>query len=66
MTKMQILQKISEVDDKLLEFCGEKPKLNPMKLKKAELERLFDAFVTIDELFRKCSDAKNHIYKGDE
>ena len=60
MTKMQILQKISEVDDKLLEFFNEKPKpkINPMKLKKAELERLLDAFETIDELFRKCSDVK--------
>ena len=58
MTKMQILQKISEVDDKLLEFCGKKPKINPMKLKKTELERLLEAFETMNELFTKCSDVK--------
>lgn len=58
MTKMQILQKISKVDDRMLEFYDKKPKINPMKLKKAELERLLDAFITIDELFTKCSDVK--------
>ena len=51
MTKTQILQRISEIDDKLLEFYNEKPKINPMKLKKAELIELLDAFETIYELF---------------
>ena len=57
MTKTQILQRISEIDDKLLEFYNEKPQncstviINPMKLKKAELIELLDAFETLYELF---------------
>ena len=61
MTKLQILEKIGEVDDRLLAFCDMKPKINPMNLKKVELERILDAFKTIEELFIKCSDVK-----GDE
>lgn len=58
MTKMQLLKRIKEVDDRILSFLNKKPKLNPQKLKKAELERLLDVFETMDELFRKCSDVK--------
>ena len=58
MTKAQILKKISDVDDKLLDFCDKKPKLDPLKLKKVELERLMGAFETVYELFEKCSDIK--------
>lgn len=61
MTKLQILKKISEVDHRLLAFYGMKPKINPMNLKKAELERLLDTFKTLEELIIKCSDVK-----GDE
>ena len=56
MTKAQICKKISEVDDKLLDFFDKKPKLDPLKLKKAELERLMEAYETFYELFLKCSD----------
>ena len=56
MTKAQILKKISAVDRKLLDFSDKKPKLDLLKLKKAELERLMDAFETVYELFEKCSD----------
>ena len=58
MTKMQILKKIDEIDHKMLSFCDEKPKIHPFKLKKAELERLLDAFETMYELYTKCSDKK--------
>lgn len=58
MTKAQILKKISDVDDKLLDFCDKKPKLDPLKLKKVELKRLMDAFETVYELFEKCSNIK--------
>ena len=58
MTKLQILQKISEVDDKILNWYNEKPRINPTVLKKAELERLLDAFKTIYELFEKCTVTK--------
>ena len=61
MTKIQLLKKIGEVDDRLLSFHSKKPKIDPLKLKKTELEQLLDAFETMDELFRKCSDVK-----GDE
>ncbi len=53
MTKMQLLKKIDEVDNKMLSFCNEKHKLHPFKLKKAELERLLDAFETMYELYTK-------------
>ena len=56
MTKVKILKKISEVDDKLLDFFDKKPKLDPLKLKKVELERLMEAYETFYELFSKCSD----------
>ena len=58
MTKAQILKKISDVDDKLLDFSNKKPKVNLLKLKKVELERLMDAFETVHELLEKCSDIK--------
>lgn len=57
-SKKEILLQIKDVDDRLLLFCDKKLKLNPLKLKKVELERLLDAFETIEELFRKCSDTK--------
>ena len=56
MTKAQILKKISAVDSKLLDFNDKKPKLDFLKLKKAELERLMEAYETFYELFLKCSD----------
>lgn len=55
MTKMQLFKRLKEVDDRILLFFNKKPKIDPRKLKKAELERLLDAFETMDELFRKCS-----------
>ena len=58
MTKMQILKKIGEVDDQLLCWADKKPKMYPLKLKKAELERLLEATSTIYELYTKCSDVK--------
>ena len=58
MTKLQICKKISDIDDKLLDFFDKKPKFNPLKLKKAELERLMEAYETLYELFSKCSDIK--------
>lgn len=58
MTKMQILKKISKVDDQLLRWFDKKPKMDPLKLKKAELERLLEAMSTLYELFTKCSDVK--------
>lgn len=58
MTKAQMRRKISDIDDKLLDFCDKNPKINILKLKKVELERLMDAFETVYELFEKCSDIK--------
>ncbi len=56
MTKAQIIKKIWDVDEKLLDFFDKKPKLDPLKLKKVELERLMEAYKTFYELFLKCSD----------
>ena len=56
MTKLQMCKKISDIDDKILDFFDKKPKLDPLKLKKAELERLMEAYETFYELFPKCSD----------
>ena len=56
MTKAQICKKISNIDNKLLDFFDKKPKLDPFKLKKVELERLMEAYETFYELFPKCSD----------
>lgn len=53
MTKMQIIQKISKVDDDILEFHSSKPKIDPYRLKKTELEELLAAFESMDRLFRK-------------
>ena len=58
MTKMQILKKISKVDDQILRWADKKPKMDPFKLKKAELERLLEATSTLYELYIKCSDMK--------
>ena len=63
-TKKEILLQIKDVDDRLLSFYDKKPKLDPLKLKKVELERLLDAFETIEELFRKCSDVKGGQNNG--
>ena len=56
MTKQHILLKINDVDDQILEMTKHKDqfdwrKIN--KLKKAELERLLDAFETLYEMFLK-------------
>ena len=53
MTKMQIIKKLSEVDDDILAFIASKPKIDPYHLKKKELEELLVAFETMDRLFRK-------------
>ena len=58
MTKMQILKKIGEVDDQILRWADKKPKMDPLKLKKTELERLLEATSTLYELYTKCSDVK--------
>lgn len=47
MTKLQICKKISDIDDKLLDFFDKKPKLDPLKLKKVELERLMETYETL-------------------
>lgn len=56
MTKQQILLKINEVDDQILEMTKNKDQFDwrkIKKLKKAELERLLDAFETLYEMFSK-------------
>ncbi len=58
MTKKELLMQIADVDDKMLRWAGKKPKMDPLKLKKAELERLLEAMSTLYELFTKCSDMK--------
>lgn len=59
MTKLQLLIKISEVDDKLLKICEKKPKIKIQKIKKAELERFLDAIETMYEVFTKYSDKED-------
>ena len=56
MTKQQILLKINEVDDQILEMTKNKDSFDwrkIKKLKKAELERLLDAFETLYEMFSR-------------
>lgn len=56
MTKNQILLKMLEVDDQILKMTENKYTLDFRKidkLKKAELERLLDAFETLYEAFSK-------------
>ena len=54
MTKRQILQKLKIVDDRLLENHSSKYRYDFMLLKKTELEKLLEAFETVDTLFNKC------------
>ncbi len=54
MTKQQILLKINDVDDQILEMAKHGDQFDwrkIKKLKKAELERLLDAFETLYEMF---------------
>ena len=56
MTKQQILLKINDVDDQILEMTTHKDQFDwrkIKKLKKAELERLLDAFETLYEMFSR-------------
>ena len=56
MTKQQILLKINDVDHRILELAEHGDQLDwrkIKKLKKAELERLLDAFETLYEMFSK-------------
>ena len=56
MTKQQILLKINDVDDQILEMTKHKDQFDwrkIKKLKKAELERLLDAFETLYEMFSR-------------
>ena len=56
MTKQQILLKINDVDDQILELTTHKDQFDwrkIKKLKKAELERLLDAFETLYEMFSR-------------
>ena len=56
MTKQQILLKINDVDNQILELTEHKDQLDwrkIKKLKKAELERLLDAFETLYEMFSR-------------
>ena len=54
MTKRQILQKLKIVDDRLLENHWYKCRYDFMLLKKTELEKLLEAFETVDTLLNKC------------
>ena len=57
MRKIDLLKKISNVDDKLLDLCDRKKyKLHPEKLTYKDLNRLLNAFKTVYELFYKCAD----------
>lgn len=56
--KLELLNKIGAVDDKLLAFYDSKPKMHLEKLTMKDLKRLFDAFSTVYEIFVKCSDKK--------
>lgn len=56
MTKQQILLKINDVDDQILEMTKHKDQFDwrkIKKLKKAELECLLDAFETLYEMFSR-------------
>ena len=56
MTKQQILLKINDVDNQILEMTKNKDQFDwrkIKKLKKAELEHLLDAFETLYEMFSK-------------
>lgn len=56
MRKIDILRKIKDVDDKMLEFTKTNPKIHPDKLTCKDLQRLLEAFKTVYELFDKCAD----------
>ncbi len=57
MTKMEILLKMGEVDDKILELCKDKPKIHPEKLTKKELEEALRCFEGLYEYTKKCIEA---------
>ena len=59
--KLELLNKIGAVDDKLLAFYDSKPKMHLEKLTMKDLKRLLEAFSAVYEIFAKCSDKK-----GDE
>lgn len=55
-TKRQILKKISDVDDKILEVVKGKPKIHPEKLTVKELKEVLKAFETLYEFFVKVKE----------
>ena len=50
-TKRQILKKIADVDDKILEVAKGNPKIHPEKLTVKELKEVLKAFETLYEFF---------------
>ena len=53
MTKIDILMKFGEVDDKILELCKDKPKIHPEMLTKKELEDALKCFEGLYEFTKK-------------
>ena len=54
--KIDILMKIKDADDKLLDFYNSEPKLHPEKLTCRELNELLAAFETVYELSVKSAE----------
>ena len=54
--KRQILKKISDVDDKILEVVKGKPKIHPEKLTVKELKEVLKAFETLYKFFVKIKE----------
>lgn len=55
-TKKQMLKKIGDVDDKILEALKGKPKIHPEKLTVKELREVLKAFETLYEFFVKIKE----------
>ena len=50
--KKTLLKEIKEIDDRMLDFYKRNPTIHPERLTFHELNKLRDAFITIDTLFR--------------
>ena len=55
-TKRQILKKIGDVGDKILEALKGNPKIHPEKLTVKELKEVLKAFETLHEFFVKIKE----------
>lgn len=54
MRKIDLIERVSKEDDKLLKLTSGGAKFEPWKLTCKDLKRLLEAFKTLNEIFSKC------------